>query len=125
MDMYKALNLTYKATPAQVTAAWENVFAGMPESVLERTALDEEGIEGRRGAYKLPPNLGAPGVPDPAVQANWFTAACRTVAQYHMRAVYFFKVDLTDNPLFPASSLSTFEGRKGAVAISDCAKLFH
>jgi hypothetical protein len=124
MDMYKALNLTYKATTAQVTAAWEKAFAGVPESVLKRTALDEEGIEARRGAYKLPPNLGAPGVPDEAVQANWFTAACRTVAHYHMRAVYFFKVDLTDNPAEPASSLSTFEGRKGAVAISDCAKLF-
>jgi hypothetical protein len=125
MDMYKALNLKYNASLAHVTADWESVFADVPESVLERTALDEEGIEARRGAYKLPPNLGAPGVPDETVQANWFTAACRTAEHYHMRAVYFFKVDLTDNPLEPADSLSTFEGREGAVAISQCASIFH
>jgi hypothetical protein len=124
MDMYKALNLKYNATVSQVTATWESAFATTPEAVLERTALDEEGLEARRGAYKLPPNLGAPGVPDETVQANWFTAACRTVEHYHMRAVYFFKVDLSDNPAEPASSLSTFEGRKGAIAISSCAKLF-
>jgi hypothetical protein len=124
MDMYKALNLKYNASLAKVTATWEGVFASMPKAVLERTSLDEEGIEARRGAYKLPPNLGAPGVMDQAVQANWFTAACRTAVHYHLRAVYFFKVDLTDNPAEPASSLSTFEGREGAVAISNCAKLF-
>jgi hypothetical protein len=124
MDMYKALNLKYNASLARVTATWEGVFAKMPKAVLERTALDEEGIEARRGAYGLPPNLGAPGVRDDSVQANWFTAACRTVAHYHMRAIYFFKVDLTDHPAEPASSMSTFEGRKGAVAISNCAKLF-
>jgi hypothetical protein len=124
MDMYKALNLKYSASPARVTSAWENVFAGTPEAILKRTALDEIGIEGREGAYKLPPNLGAPGVPDQDVQANWFAAACKTVLHYHLRGVYFFKVDLADNPAHPAQSLSVFEGRRGAVAISDCAKLF-
>jgi hypothetical protein len=124
MDMYKALNLKYNASQARVTATWESVFATTPEAILERTALDEEGIEARRGAYKLPPNLGAPGVPDQAVQARWFTAACQTAEHYHMRAVYFFKVDLTDNPVEPASSLSTFEGRAGALAIGNCASIF-
>jgi hypothetical protein len=124
MDMYKGLNLGPSASLAKVTAAWEKVFAGIPEAVLERTALDEEGIEARAGAYRTPPDLFFRGVLDPTIQADWFTAACRTVVRYHMRAVYFFKVDLADNPAHPAKSLSTFEGRKGAVAISDCAKLF-
>ena len=59
------------------------------------------------------------------VQANWFTAACATVRRYHMRGVFFFKVDLADNPAHPAKSLSTFEGRGGAGAISECAQTLH
>jgi len=59
------------------------------------------------------------------VQANWFTAACAMVAKYHMRGVFFWKVDLTDNPAHPATSLSTFEGRKGVAAISECARILH
>jgi hypothetical protein len=39
-----------------------------------------------------------------------------------LRAVFFWKVDLTDNPAFPASSMSTFEGRPSAAVISACAK---
>ena len=57
------------------------------------------------------------------VQVNWFTAACKTVQRYHMRGVFFFKVDLTDNPVHPATSLSTFEGRRGAAAIAACARI--
>jgi hypothetical protein len=37
--------------------------------------------------------------------------------------VFFWKVDLTDNPAHPASSLSTFEGKEGAIAISKCAEI--
>jgi hypothetical protein len=124
MDMYKALNLKYNAPLAHVVQLWEGVFSSTPATILTRTALDEEGIEARRGAYKRPPNLGTPGIKDEAVQANWFTSACRTVVKYHMRGVYFFKVDLADNPLEPSDALSVFEGREGAKAIAACAKLF-
>lgn len=124
MDMYRALKLKVSATQAQVTKAWEAQFTNIPAAVLMRTALDEEGIAARAGAYRLPPNLGAPGRLNQLVQARWFTAACKTVAHYHMRAVYFFKVNLADNPAEPSKALSVFEGRKGAVAISACAKLF-
>jgi len=124
MDMYKALNLKYNAPLAHVVSVWESVFHGMPAAVLKRTQLDEEGIAARRGAYKRPPNLGTPGIKDEQVQANWFTAACRTVVKYHMRGVYFFKVNLADNTLHPTDALSVFEGRKGARAIAACAKLF-
>jgi hypothetical protein len=124
MDMYKALNLKYNAPLAHVVSVWESVFKGTPASVLKRTQLDEEGIAARRGAYKRPPNLGTPGIKDESVQANWFTAACRTVVKFHMRGVYFFKVNLADNIEHPTDALSVFEGRKGAKAIAACAKLF-
>jgi len=125
MDMYWHMNLPDGATAAQVTAAWDGLFRTMPASVLRRTAIDETGISARTGAYANPGDLGAAGAADEQVQANWFTAACRTVAKYHMRGVFFWKVDLTDFPDHPATSLSTFEGREGDAAISECARILH
>lgn len=123
MDMYWHMNLQAAATSAKVTAAWEALFGKVPLSVLRRTTIDETGIQARAGAYSIPEDLGAPGRNSEQVQVNWFTAACATVRRYHMRGVFFFKVDLTDNPAHPATSLSTFEGREGAAAISDCARI--
>lgn len=123
MDMYWHMNLPAAATTAEVTAAWEGLFDKVPSPVLRRTAIDEMGIQARAGAYPNPEDLNAPGRGSEQVQANWFTAACATVRQYHMRGVFFFKVDLTDNPAHPATSLSTFEGREGAAAISECARI--
>jgi hypothetical protein len=125
MDMYWHLNLPTDATAAEVTAAWEELFSRVPGSVLQRTAIDETGIQARTGAYASPEELNAPGLTNEQVQVNWFTAACATVHRYHMRGVFFFKVDLTDNPAHPATSLSTFEGREGAAAISECAQILH
>jgi glycosyl hydrolase family 113 len=125
MDMYWRMNLPADATAAKVTAAWEELFSSVPGSVLQRTAIDEIGIQARTGAYASPEDLGAPGLTNEQVQANWFTAACATVHRYHMRGVFFFKVDLADNPAHPATSLSTFEGREGAAAISECAQILH
>jgi hypothetical protein len=124
MDMYWHMqNLPADATQAQVVAAWGTLFTEMPPSVLQRTAIDETGIQARVGAYADPPMLDLPGQLDNQVQANWFMAACQTVHTYHMRGVFFWKVDLTDNPAFPASSMSTFEGRPSAQTISECAQI--
>ncbi len=125
MDMYSPLKIPANASAKRVTAAWEKMFSAVPVSVLRRTSIDETGIEARSGAYRDPPNLGATGQLNERVQANWFTAACATVRRYHLRGVFFWKVDLTDDPASPATSLSTFEGKKGAVAISDCASILH
>jgi hypothetical protein len=124
MDMYERLRLPASASSAQVTSAFESFFGSMPASVLRRTAIDESGIEARAGAYQMPSDLGTQGSLDEAVQANWFMAACRTVVKYHLRAVFFWKVDLTDYPVtHPAPSLSTFEGKEGARAISNCVSI--
>jgi hypothetical protein len=123
MDMYSKLRLPPSASSVQVTHAWESYFAQMPASVLRRTAIEETGIEARAGAYANPPSLRIQGQLDAEVQANWYTAACETVHRYHLRGVFFWKVDLTDYPARPATSLSTFEGREGAVAISRCAQI--
>jgi hypothetical protein len=124
MDMYWHMgNLPADATSEQVTRAWEVLFGELPASVLQRTAIDETGIQARAGAYANPGDQDLPGRLSEQVQANWFIAACETVHLYHMRGVFFWKVDLTDNPAYPASSLSTFEGREGAATISECARI--
>jgi hypothetical protein len=64
-----------------------------------------------------------PGTLDTEVQVNWYTAACMAMKRFRLRAVFFWKVDLADNPAFPASSLSTFEGKPGAQAIGHCAAI--
>jgi Glycoside Hydrolase Family 113 len=122
MDMYAQMHLPGTATASQVAAAWADYFRSVPASVLQRTAIDETGIAARAGGYHRPEALGAPGALDEQVQANWFRAACTTVRHLHMRGVFFWKVDLTDYPATPATSLSTFEGRPGAAAIGACAR---
>jgi hypothetical protein len=124
MDMYEPMpQLAATASEAQVEAGWDSFFGTMPKAVLARTTIQEMGIEARAGAYQHPPNLGAAGILDEQVQANWFTAACQAVHKYDMRGLFFWKVDLTDNPAYPASSLSTFEGKLGAAAIARCAAI--
>jgi hypothetical protein len=123
MDMYWHMNLPSTATSSQVTAEWENLFGKVPVSVLHRTAIDETGIQARTGAYSRPEDLARAGTRNEDVQANWFTAACATVKRFAMRGVFFFKVDLADNPEHPATSLSTFEGREGAEAVTGCVKI--
>jgi hypothetical protein len=122
LDMYEAMpHLAAGAPESRVLARWDAFFSTVPASVLKRTTIQEMGIEARAGAYQDPPNLGARGRLDQQVQAYWFTAACHAVRKYDMRGIFFWKVDLTDNPEFPATSLSTFEGKRGADAIAACA----
>lgn len=124
LDDYEAVNLPASASLKRVVAAYEHFFITVRPALLRRTAIDETGIQARAGAYREPSFLFLPGTLDPAVQVNWFTAACMAVKRFRMRAVFFWKVDLADNPIaHPANSLSTFEGRPGAVAISRCATI--
>jgi hypothetical protein len=122
MDFYEAMpRLPASASEGRVFAGWESFFRTVPASVLKRTTIDEVGIEARAGAYADPSNLETTGRLDQKVQANWFTAACRSVRRYDLRGVFFFKVDLADNPYHPTRALSVFEGRQGARAIAACA----
>jgi len=121
VDMYEPLR---KVNPwsslTKVEAAYDKFFESMPASILRRTAIQETGIEARAGAYLEPPNLTLTGTLDETIQYNWFTAGCEAVKRFHLRSIFFWKVDLADNPAEPADSLSTWEGRLGAVAISHC-----
>lgn len=122
LDMYEPTKLPSAAPLSTVISTYEAFLEGVPAALLRRTAIQETGIEARAGAYQAPAALGAPGVLDEAVQYNWFTAGCEAVRRFDMRGIFFWKVDLADYPVtHPASSLSTFEGKSGAEAISKCA----
>jgi hypothetical protein len=122
VDFYEAMpRLPAAASEARVFAGWESFLSTVPRPVLRRTTIDELGIEARAGAYADPANLETTGRADQKVQANWFTAACRSVRKYDLRGVFFWKVDLADSPAHPTTALSVFEGRQGARAIAACA----
>jgi hypothetical protein len=124
LDFYEDMpKLSGSASEAQVLAGWESWFKRVPESLLRRTTMQEVGIAAASGSYADPAMLAGRGRLDQNVQANWFTAACKVVRKYDMGGVFFWKVDLADNPSHPTSALSVFEGRKGATAIANCAKI--
>lgn len=122
MDSYPHINLPPTATVRQLVAGWSHRFSGVSKSELARTAIDEIGIQAARDAYHAPEAWNTNEGPlDEQVQARWFTAACRFVARSHMRGIYFWNVNLAGNPARPPyPSPSTFEGKKGALAIHGC-----
>jgi hypothetical protein len=122
---YPGFNLPNNASVPQLVAAWKHVFAAVPAAMLERTAIDETGIPAINGAYQAPALWAKKGKLNPTVQARFFTSECMAVKAMHLRAIYFWNVNLTDYPKKPPfPSPPTFEGKKGAKAIAGCAKLF-
>jgi hypothetical protein len=126
LDAYPRIFLPPTATVPQLVAKWDALFNEMPRQVLYRTALDEVGIRATVGAYYHPSLWGIGGTFNETVQARWFTAACQVVEQYHMRGIYFWNVNLGDNPARPPfPSPPTFEGKPGAMSIPGCLAIFH
>ncbi len=125
VDLYPALNLKYQATQREVTVGWEKALSKLPESKLEKTSLDEISIRATEGAYLHPSNWGARGHTDAYVQERYFTAACETAAHYHMTALFFYFVPLSDNPAHPVKFPAYFLGKTtgGAKALMGCPKI--
>jgi hypothetical protein len=121
---YPAVHLPETATVAQLTAAWVSFLDIAPASVRQQTAIDEIGIPAEAGAYADPWEWNNQhGVQDDEVQARWFTAACNAAVEAHMRAIFFWNVNLIDNPASPYSSLVKLEGRPAsAAAIRNCGR---
>jgi hypothetical protein len=109
---------------AQLTAAWTAFLNTAPVSTLRRTAIDEIGIPAEVGAYADPWAWnGQHGTQDDQVQARWFEAACDSAIATHIRAIFFWNVNLIDNPIHPFTSLVKFEGRpESESAIRNCGK---
>ena len=57
------------------------------------------------------------------MQARWFEAACAAAVTAHMRAIFFWNVNLIDDPEQPFASLVKFEGRpESEAAIRNCGR---
>jgi hypothetical protein len=121
---YPSVKLPDSATVAQLTAAWTAFLNTAPVSTLRRTAIDEIGIPAEVGAYADPWAWnGQHGTQDDQVQARWFEAACDSAIATHIRAIFFWNVNLIDNPIHPFTSLVKFEGRpESESAIRNCGK---
>lgn len=120
---YPNIALPATATTAELTAAWEGFLARVPAPVLRRTAIDEVGIPAEDGAYRHPWDWPGSGPPDDQVQARWFTAACTAAAAEHMRGIWFWNLNLADDPAHPSPSPVKFEDRPAAeAAIRSCAE---
>lgn len=118
-------DLPATASAGQVAAAWYQVFAQTPASVLHRTVISEISIPALAGAYVRPWNWNMARKRDDLVQARWFTAACEAVWRYRLRGIYFYEVNLTDDPARPSQFAAFFMGRPASVtAIRGCRSLF-
>jgi hypothetical protein len=124
VDWYPELLIPNNSAQARVTAAFEASLRMVSRERLAGTTLDEEGIRATAGAYPHPEKWGINGPADPAVQARYFTAACKTVKRYRMRGVYFYMMPLNDNPAHPLNFPAFFVKNAGAKAIQRCARMF-
>jgi hypothetical protein len=122
-DFYPNVNLPARASQHAVTAAWLSALANVPVSRRALTSLDEVSIRGTVGAYRHPAEWNFGGANDQQVQARWFTAACQAVAQYHMRAVYFYMMPISDDPAHSDTFPAFFVNNAGSRAIKACRKI--
>jgi len=104
IDLYKSYNLPPTATVAQLQAAMAGSMKiyKTPTSYF-RTTLTEVGIMAQDGAYTHPADVKLFGPParqtlDPAIQVNWFKAACGLVRADQMRGIFFWSLRLPGNP---------------------------
>jgi hypothetical protein len=120
---YPPINLSVTATVAQLTKAWESFLtANTSRSVLRRTSIDEMGIPAVDGSYKDPYVwTGLTGPENPAIQANWYQAACAAATAEHLSGLYFWSMPLNVDPMNPFASLVGWEGRPASIAaIQSC-----
>jgi hypothetical protein len=104
---------------SQLKAQWAARALGLPKD----TVLSEVGIEALAGAqYK--PYVSEPSTRPlvPAVQVDWFNAACNAVVADHLGGIYFWSINVGDSlTTKPTSKTPTqFTDAPGATAIKAC-----
>ncbi len=110
VDAYKPL--------LPLTAAWTSYDATFPRG----TVLAEVGIAAVNGAWIKPYLREWPGaVFDPAMQAQWFTAACHAATAAHLGGIYFWSLGVSDEQTGPTlADEAQWAHSPGASAISRC-----
>jgi hypothetical protein len=104
---------------SRLTAQWKSRALGLPRG----TVLSEVGIEALAGAQDRP-YVSSPSTAPlvPAVQVDWFNAACNAVAADHLGGIYFWSINVGDSlTVKPTSAKPTqFTDGPGAAAIKAC-----
>ncbi len=104
VDAYPQLGVGDSVTVPELTTAWVHWLQTQPESVLQKTVLQEVGIGAVAGAYAEPARSYQQGTPlDVPIQTNWFASACAAAKQVGMAGIYFYDVNGTDQPSDPAA----------------------
>jgi hypothetical protein len=125
LDLYFAVDLGPDATVDQLTKALSQHLLNKPKELRKVMVAQEVGIAAVDGAYRKPWLWGTPKSegPNPAIQVNWFTAACRAVEQTGLQGLYFWMIDSSTDPttISPATEgTAGFVGRPGEKAIERC-----
>ena len=124
VDMYPPSDLGDNATVEQLTVVMVDAISAQPTPVQQALVLHEVGIPALSGVYQTPWHWGVDGGPiEQDVQAKWFAAACRAVAQSGAQGLYFWMLDSNIDPLTanPADQPpKSFIGRLAEASIRDC-----
>jgi hypothetical protein len=125
LDLYFAVDLAPDATVDQLTRALSQHLLKKPKELRKVMVAQEVGIAAVDGAYQKPWLWGTPKSKgaNPAIQVNWFTAACRAVEQTGLQGLYFWMIDSSTDPndVSPTTEgTAGFVGRPGEKAIERC-----
>lgn len=118
-DAYPAISLPDDATLSALTSAWTDWARLLPK----KTILSEVGIASRPGEYPHPWEFNPIEPPlAPQIQANWFTAACRTITADDLGGLYFWAIIFGQSLTTPATTNdpASFADMPGAAAIARC-----
>jgi hypothetical protein len=108
----------YRPLRPPLAAAWRSYDDTLPRG----TVLAEVGIAAADGAWSKPWIINWPGSAlDPAMQAEWFTDACRAAAAAHLGGIYFWSLNLSVQQIGPTVAYEAqWAHSAGASAISRC-----
>lgn len=125
LDMYFDVGLGPDATVDELTRALVEQIMAKPKALRSSMVAQEVGIAAENGAYRHPWNWGDPHTKNvnPAIQVNWFTAACKAVKRTNLDGIYYWMLDSSVDPtqVNPTTEGSAgFVGRPGAKAIQQC-----
>ena len=109
------------ASVAELVDGWNQWLDQYPASALDDLQFAEVGIVPQNGAYQAPYTWNASSGTDPAIQINWYTAACEVAQTRHLEGIYWWYLNL-ENTAGQASGSDPMDilDAPGAKEIANC-----